>query len=387
MIYLDNAATTWPKPPTVRAAVRQAMERYGANPGRGGYAMSTDTAGEVYRCRETAAEFFGLSDPSRVIFTANCTAALNIVIKGLLKGGGHVVISNMEHNAVVRPLTGLSSNGVTYSIATVAQTTEKTLENVRRCLRADTKLIVCTHASNVFGSVLPIAAIGRLAQEKCIAFVVDAAQSAGILPIDMERDNVDFLCVPGHKGLYGPMGTGMLLCRSSRPLEPLVEGGTGSYSLSFKQPLELPDRLESGTLNVPGICGLRAGLEFVKREGRETLLQRERWVMMRLYDRLCDLPSAQLYTKHPNVSDAVPLIAFNLRGRSSEDVATQLAKADIAVRAGLHCAPLAHQSHGTLPNGTVRVAPSAFTRTTDVDELYKNLIKISRKPCNTSIVW
>ena len=253
MIYLDNAATTWPKPSCVREAVRQALELYGANPGRGGHAMGMAASQEIYRCRETAARFFHLENPAHVVFTLNCTMALNMVLKGLLCEGGHIVVSSLEHNAVMRPLKALSAGAPVYSVATVVpENPEETVRNFRRCITPQTKALLCIHASNVFGCRLPIRRIGEMAHRLGLLFIVDAAQSAGVLPVDMEADHIDYLCVPGHKGLYGPMGTGMLLCGPDTPLPTLMEGGTGSQSLLLDQPEELPDRLESGTVNTPG---------------------------------------------------------------------------------------------------------------------------------------
>ena len=245
-VYFDNAATTWPKPLVVRKAVQKALTDYGANPGRSGYKMGLAASREIYRCRETAAEFFNLKNPSNVVFVQNCTLALNIVIKGLLRNGGHVIVSDLEHNAVMRPLYAISNYLTTYSTAGISpENTDETVEVFRRCIRPDTKAIICLHASNVFGTRLPIREIGRLARRHGIKFVVDAAQSAGVLPIDMQADCIDYLCVPGHKGLYGPMGIGMLLCGSEQLLPPFIEGGTGSYSIEFGQPSELPDRFET----------------------------------------------------------------------------------------------------------------------------------------------
>ena len=385
MIYLDNAATTYPKPPSVRQAVEEAFLRYGANPGRGGHAMAMASAAQMYACREALAEFFGLEDPGGVIFTANCTAALNYVIKGLLSRGGHAVISSCEHNAVIRPLTALAARGVTYTEAEVyPNDTPRTVESFRRAIRPDTRLILCTHASNVGGWRLPIRELGALAHRFALPFAVDAAQSAGILPIHMAYDNVDFLCMPGHKALYGPMGTGVLLCRGETRLETVLEGGTGSASLSPEQPEELPDRLESGTLNVPGICGLHAGLRFVQQHGRETLAVRETACMRRLYDGVANVRGIRLHTLRPDLRHTVPMVTLTVDGLSSETVAAQLSEMGIAVRAGLHCAPSAHRRMGTLPQGAVRFCPSAFTTAAEVDETAKNLCKIARKALQSS---
>ena len=380
MIYLDNAATTWPKPPTVRQAVNEAMQRYGANPGRGGHAMAMETAMRVYACRETVAQMFGLDDPSRVVFTANCTMALNLVIKGLLGNGGHAVISDMEHNSVVRPLEALAGRGVSYSKAAVYHgDPSRTVDSFRRAIRPSTRLILCMHASNVFGTVLPIRDIGRLALERQIPFAVDAAQSAGILPIHVEKDHIDYLCMPGHKGLYGPMGTGILLCRSRRTMDTLIEGGTGSSSLLLQQPEELPDRFESGTVNVPGICGLNAGIQWLQKQGTEMVAGHEMRLMQWMYDTLASNEQIVLYTPRPVLGQTVPLLSLNVIGSHSEEVAALLAQEGIAVRAGLHCAPSAHEHAQTLPDGTVRFAPSAFTDGKQVEATCKILMKILRK--------
>ncbi len=381
MIYLDNAATTYPKPSCVRYAVAEAFERYGANPGRGGHRMAMETAERLYACRECVADFFALDDPTRVVFTANCTESLNTVLHGVLKAGDHVVVSDMEHNAVMRPLTRLSEQGIQYSQAIVCEyDAQKTVENFKKALQPNTKLILCIHASNVFGTVLPIREIGKLAHRHGILFAVDGAQSGGLLPIDMQQDEIDFLCLPAHKGLYGPMGVGLLLCNSKTALSPLKTGGTGSQSLLLTQPDELPDRLESGTVNVPGICGLHAGLMWLRENGREHILRHERQLMQYLYNALVGCPFVTVYTAPPSRGYTVPMIALNLVGRSSEEVAEDLAKEGVAVRAGLHCAPCAHRHRGTLQSGTVRIAPSAFTKRQDVENLYKILIKIAIKP-------
>lgn len=361
-VYFDNAATTWPKPLVVRKAVQKALTDYGANPGRSGYKMGLAASREIYRCRETAAEFFNLKNPSNVAFVQNCTLALNIVIKGLLRNGGHVIVSDLEHNAVMRPLYAISNYLTTYSTAGISpENTDETVEFFRRCIRPDTKAIICLHASNVFGTRIPIREIGRLARRHGIKFVVDAAQSAGVLPIDMQADCIDYLCVPGHKGLYGPMGIGMLLCGSEQLLPPFIEGGTGSYSIEFGQPSELPDRFESGTLNTAGICGLLAGMEFVKGIGIRQICEQETAHMRYIYNQLRDMKGISLYTPCPDISRSAPVLSFNIEGRNSEETAEALSRKGIAVRAGLHCAPCAHRCFNTISTGTVRLAPSVFT--------------------------
>lgn len=369
MYYWDNAATTWPKPASVTGTVNQAMSRFGANPGRGGHTMGMDASREVYRCRETAADFFHLDNPGNVVFTLNCTMALNIALKGILKNGGRAVVSDMEHNAVMRPLYALSPDRPVYDVArTVPGDDEQTVEAFRRCITPFTKVIVCTHASNVFGVQMPIRRLGQLAREYGLLFVVDAAQSAGVLDLDMQADGIDFLCLAGHKGLYGPMGTGMLLCSGRFLLPSLIEGGTGSQSLLYEQPDELPDRLESGTPNTAGICGLRAGMEWVAARGVANIRRQELAHMQRLYDQVAAMPGVRLYAGRPEETQCAPVLSLNIEGRDSADVGEELNRYGVAVRAGLHCAPSAHRKFGTLPAGTVRFAPSAFTTRQDVDQ-------------------
>ncbi len=380
MYYLDNAATTFPKPQKVRTAIADALMHYGANPGRGGHTMAYATSEAVYRCRETAADFFGVETPDNVIFTLNCTTALNMVIKGTLRGGGRAVITDVEHNAVLRPLHALSPRRAVYDIAKVEMTdTAMTLENLRRAITPDTRLIVCTHASNVWGVVQPIRKIGEMARRLHIPFAVDAAQTAGVLPIDMEKDNIDFLCVAGHKGLYGPMGTGMLLTSGRYALPSFVEGGTGSRSMDPMQPEELPDHLESGTPNTAGICGLRVGMEWVKTRGIDTFYRHELQCIQQLYRCLQDIPQAQLYTPYPLDKLFAPVLSFNYKGVPSEKTAALLNEAGVATRAGLHCAPLAHRKMGTDQTGAVRLAPSAFTDVRQVNEVCKILRQTAQK--------
>ena len=369
MIYWDNAATTWPKPMAVTEAMSRALTRYGANPGRGGHTMGMAASREVYRCRETAAEFFHLDNPGQVVFTLNCTMAMNMDLKGILRTSGRVVVSDLEHNAVMRPLHVLSPGRPIYDVAQVTPgDDDQTVEAFRRCITPFTRAIVCTHASNVFGVQLPIRRLGELAREHDLLFVVDAAQTAGVLPLDMEADHIDFLCVAGHKGLYGPMGTGMLLCGDRFQLPSFVEGGTGSQSLLYEQPDELPDRLESGTPNTPGICGLRAGMEWVKARGIDAIRQQELRDVQMLYDAAARIPGVTLYTPRPEDGYGVPVLSLNIEGRASTDVAEELNRYGVAVRAGLHCAPSAHKKFGTLPGGTVRLAPSLFTSRAEVAE-------------------
>lgn len=368
MIYLDGSATSYPKPPQVREAVMRAMSEFGANPGRSGYAMSMRTTREVYRCRQVAAEFFGASGPECVVFQPSCTQALNLVMKGFLKSGDHVVVSDLEHNAVVRPLTELAKRGVSYTAAEVVPSdSDATMENFRRAMTPDTRLVVCTQASNVFGVRVPVERIAALCHQYGAKICVDCAQSAGVIPIDIGDSGIDYLCCAGHKGLYGPMGTGMLIFRDpSDRLATLIEGGTGTQSRSLLQPDDPPERYESGTLNVPGIIGLRAGIEFVKSRGIEKIWKSETEKLAVLYDKLSRTNGVRLYTERPSIPWYLPVLSFNIDGMPSEAVGEQLAKYGIAVRCGLHCAPMAHDKMHT-GDGTVRVSPTVFTTLREIE--------------------
>lgn len=377
MIYLDNAATSFPKPACVGQAMVEALRVFGGNPGRGGHRMTLAASEMVYRTRERAAAFFGLPNASRVVFTSNCTASLNIALKSVTADGGRVIVSDMEHNSVMRPLYAASGRYPLFDVARVGESDEETVANFRRCIGRSTVAIACLHASNVFGNVLPAAAIGRLAQEYGLIFILDVAQTAGILPIDMQEMHVDLLCAPGHKGLCGPPGTGLLLCGERYTPRPLTQGGSGSSSLSPQMPDELPERLECGSLNTAGICGLGAALNWAAHRDMEASCRGELREMGRLYDRLRENAACRLYTPRPEYGRAVPLLSFNLGERASEETAALLDRAGIAVRAGLHCAPAAHRHFGTLPGGTVRVAPSPFTRPEELQKLSQIVNKIS----------
>lgn len=381
MIYFDNAATTYPKPTAVISTMQNAMYMYGANPGRGGHDMAFQTAQKIYEAREMIASFFHLSNPEGVIFTKNCTEALNTVLWGISKPGGHFLSSSLEHNAVARPLEAIQRAGICHwDTADIGETEEETIEHFKKAIQSNTIAIVCTAASNVFGIRMPLEKLGRLAKEKGLFFIVDAAQGAGIIDLDMQALGIDFLCAPGHKGLYGPMGTGFLLCNNTEKLlVPLMQGGTGSQSMSLLQPDVYPDRLESGTLNVPGILGLAEGVRFVKNRGIENLYQQEMQQIFRIYDALSSSPQIELYENIRNSDKKfVPLLPFNIRDKDSEEVGLRLAEDGVAVRAGLHCAPLAHKFYHTEEQGTVRICPSVFTTEKDVNSLLNSIFKIAK---------
>ncbi|MDD6490518.1 MAG: aminotransferase class V-fold PLP-dependent enzyme [Clostridia bacterium] len=376
MIYLDNSATTFPKPWIVQNAVNNSL-KYSANPGRSGHKLSIKASEEIFLARKTAAEFFNAKNETDVIFTLNCTMSMNMVIKGMLKSGDHVVVSEMEHNAVMRPLEKMAEKGVTFTQATVfPEDNDKTVDSFRKAINAKTKMIICVHASNVWGIKLPIDRISALAHEYGLLFAVDAAQSAGIVPIDVQRSNIDFLCVAGHKGLYGVMGTGILILSENAIPDTIIEGGTGSNSVSFEQPQELPDRFESGTPNVSGIVGLRAGIQFVRQKKPENIAKHEFMLIQRLYRELAKMKKIRLYMPMPTPQYFVPILSFNIEGYDSETAAAILNKNNIAVRAGLQCSPAAHKMCGTLESGAIRISPSVSTKTSDIDYLVSVLKKL-----------
>ena len=375
MIYFDNAATSGVKPPEVVNAVDMALKNYSVNPGRGGYKRSVDCSEKVFECRKKVAEFFGADSPERVIFTANCTAAINTVIKGVCRPGDHIVASSLEHNAVVRPLYKLQRLGAEVDFAEVIfGDSDATVRSFERLIRDDTRLVICTHASNVTGEVMPIEKIGMLCAERNIPFLVDAAQTAGILPINMKSSFIDYLCIAPHKGLYAPMGLGVLVALGEIP-DTLVEGGTGTLSVSYEQPVDYPERFESGTLNVPAIFGLSAGIDFVKRKGIGNIYQHEMRLMRYIYDGLKSIKGVVLYTPRPENGRFVPTLSFNISGRSSGEVAEVLERQSVAVRSGLHCASMAHRRLGTVDSGTVRICLSVFNSKREAD-IFLSIVKI-----------
>lgn len=344
MIYLDNGATSFRKPVGVADAMRRAMFTC-ANPGRGGYPAAMAAAGTVLRCRERAAELFDCQ-PEQVVFTSNCTHGLNIAIKTLVKPGDRVVISGFEHNAVTRPLHSLGADVVVAGRKLFCW--EDTLEEFEKALKKGVKAAVFTHCSNVFSYILPVEQMAALCRQYGVPFVLDAAQSAGTLPVRLRQLGAAFIAMPGHKGLLGPQGTGLLLC-GDLPM-PLLEGGTGSNSIDQQMPDFLPDRAEAGTLNVPGIAGLEAGLSYLSRVGIQTILRREQQAARHCAQGLQNLGLPVFTGEHQGGT-----VSF-VPNTDCEEFAQKLSARGIAVRAGLHCAPLAHESAGTLDTGTVRVS-------------------------------
>lgn len=380
MIYLDNAATSFPKPVSVSTAVSRAMRIYGANPGRSGHKMSIASAEEIYKCRKAIAELFNFEDEGNIVFALNCTQCINMVLKGMLKPGDHVVVSCLEHNAVMRPIKKLNDQGVSFTTASIFPgDDEKTLNSFRKSLNERTKLIVCMHASNVWGIKFPIERISAMGRQYGIPTMVDAAQSAGVVPIDLTLNKIDFLCAAGHKGLMAPMGVGILIVKDPEKLNTIIEGGTGTGSQSLYQPEIMPDKFESGTPNMPGIAGLRAGVEFVSKTKVENIFKHEFSLILRLYDKLSKIKCVKLYTEKPDPKYCVPLLSFNIKGKDSETVAEFLNKEGIAVRAGMHCAPLAHNFYDTLETGAVRVCPSYFTKVSDIDYFVMAIKRFEKK--------
>lgn len=377
MIYLDNAATTFPKPAQVYRAASGVMERLGANPGRSGHRMSLAAGRVVMRCRDALAGLLGVDAPERIVFCLNCTDALNMAIRGLPLSGGHVIAMALDHNASLRPLCGMAARGeIELDVLTPGPDGAVSRAQVERALRPDTRLVAMSHASNVTGALQPAAEIGALCREKGALFLLDAAQTLGVESVHPEALCADLLAFPGHKGLLGPMGTGGLWLREGLTLSPYREGGTGSRSESPLQPDDLPDRYESGTLNLPGVAGLLAGARFVAVHGEE-IREKEAALTRRLRAGLAAMPSVTLYGPE---APSVGIVSFNLAGRRSGDVADQLNRLGIGVRAGLHCAPLAHRALGTLETGVVRASPGFFNTEGDIDRLLSAVWRISLEP-------
>ena len=364
LVYLDNAATTMRKPASVISAVTSAMENC-ASVGRSGHGAAMNAAERVFRCRTLAAKLFD-AEPEQVAFTFNATHGLNIAIHSLIKPGDHVVVSGFEHNAVMRPLYHI---GAQIDIAgRKLFDPEDTLADFKQKITPQTKAVICTHVSNVFGYILPVEQIAVLCRERGVPFILDASQSAGTLPVSMKQLGAAFIAMPGHKGLYGPQGTGILLC-SIQP-EPILQGGTGSLSSDFSMPEFMPDRIEAGTHNVPGICGLEAGMMFVRETGMHKILMHERDLVQRAAVELREF--CHVYFDDCNNQAGVISLQFN--NLDCEEIGTILAANDIAVRAGLHCAPKAHESAGTLDEGTVRLSFCAYSTNdelTQISELIK----------------
>lgn len=381
LIYLDNAATTFPKPPSVVNEVMRCMTNYCGNPGRSGHALSLEASKKIYECREGLARMFGISNPTNIVFTPNTTYALNIAVSAFARKKTHILISDMEHNSVLRTVNSLTKQGIEYDIFRVdPYDKQKTLLSIKQGLRSNTSLIVCTHVSNICGIALPIYEIGLFCKKMGLKFIVDGAQSAGTHKIDVEKDNIDALCCPGHKGLYGPQGTGFIVFSDKyseekiiKKLSPFIYGGNGVNSADIQMPDILPERFEGGTLNTPAIAGLCEGVRFVADKTEEAIFDHTCRLYRRALDMISTLPETTVYCGELPQSSC---LLFNINGMDSDTVADLLNDNGICVRAGLHCAPLAHKKLKTL-KGAVRVSFSCFNTLTEPEYLYsvlKNII-------------
>jgi cysteine desulfurase family protein len=378
MIYFDNAATSYPKPEALYQEIGNRMKTYGANPGRSGHEFGLETNRAIYETREALNEIFHGENPLYFVFTANATDSINLVILGLLKKGDHVIATETEHNSVLRPLELAKSRGVSVSLVTVDDHGWVNPKEIEEEICARTKLVVCTHASNVTGAIQPIERIAEITKEKGVYFLVDAAQSAGVLPIDLSKTKIDFLAITGHKSLYGPQGIGSLYIRDPMSLPVVKTGGTGSRSSDLKQPDAMPDRFESGTVNTPGILGLQMGLDFVRSRGREKLFAQEFALTQVLMKELNKIPGIQLYG--PPIGDPrVPVVSFNLGDLDSAEMSFLLDdQFDIITRGGLHCAPLIHRRLGTMEQGAVRVSLGAFSTMQEIDSFLEAIRAIQK---------
>lgn len=378
MIYLDNAATSYPKPESVTNAVLEGIIKYGGNPGRSGHDMSINAAQKVFHTREKINAFFGGYGAENVAFTYNCTYALNIAIKGIINEGDHVLVTSIEHNAVLRPLYKLKNEGkISYDIINCKGSDKEILIGFEKAITPKTKAIICTHSSNVFGKVMPIKELGELAKRKGIIFIVDAAGSAGILHINMRDMNINCLCMPGHKSIYGITGIGILLFDGSIK-NTIIEGGTGSRSFELAQPSIFPDMLESGTLNMTGICSVSAGIDFILKEGMTNIYEHEYGLIKEAMNDLSGIKNVILYSESLEKNKYTPVLPFNVKTLHSERVAAILCSKGIAVRAGFHCACAAHITYKTESIGAVRISPSVYTEKKDLKSAINCISQIAK---------
>ncbi len=378
MIYLDNAATSYPKPDNVYEGINDCMRHYCANPGRGGHAMSIASGQAVLKAREGVSNFFNIADPMQLVFTKNATEALNTAIKGLLKPGEHAITTCMEHNSVIRPLKTLERDlGIEVTIVQGDAWGRVDPEDIRKSIKSNTRLIAATLSSNVNGIIMPVEEIGKVARDNGICFLVDASQGAGTVEIDVAKMNIGMLAFPGHKGLLGPQGTGGLYVKEDTMLKTLMEGGTGSNSENLYQPEIMPDLLESGTLNMPGIVGLGCGIDFINSFGLENLRIYKHMLTKRLHEGVEEIKGIKLYSKN-GIDDNTGVVALNFEGVDSSELSYVLDKVyNIATRAGLHCAPLAHTTLGTLKMGIVRLSIGCFNTIEEIDKTLDALREIS----------
>ncbi|HEY9061158.1 MAG TPA: aminotransferase class V-fold PLP-dependent enzyme [Pseudobacteroides sp.] len=378
MIYLDNAATSFKKPEAVYEEVMKCMREYGANPGRGGHSLSIRASMEIMKVREKLGWFFNIKDPMRICFTKNATEALNIGISGYLKEGDHVITTSMEHNSVIRPLNTLKRDRkVEFDVIDCNQFGEIDLDDIKKAIKPNTKLLVSTLSSNVNGIIMPVKEMGSLASESGIYFLLDASQGAGSIRIDVEEMHIDMMAFPGHKGLLGPQGTGGIYIRDGLKLSPIIFGGTGSHSEIVFQPEMLPDNMESGTLNTPGIIGLGAGIGYIEEAGIDNIKARKHELVKTLHEGAEEIGCVKIYSKNDPKSNS-GIVAMNFNGIDSTEVSYVLDKVyNIATRAGLHCSLMAHQTLGTVKSGIVRFSPGPFNTLDEIDITLNALREIS----------
>ncbi|MBW5448795.1 aminotransferase class V-fold PLP-dependent enzyme [Cohnella sp. CFH 77786] len=367
LIYMDNAATSWPKPPGVAEAMARCLEESSANPGRGSHTMAVRASRILFEGRKRLARLFRVANPNDIAFTLNATHALNMAIQGLLQPGDHVIATSLEHNSIRRPLEALRrTRGIEVTYVPTDDRGRLDLDRVEAAVQSRTRLLAATHSSNLLGSILPVQELGALARGRGIRFLVDASQSAGVLPIDVEFMNIDLLAFPGHKGLMGPQGTGGLYVSPELELEPLLYGGTGSRSESPEQPTVRPDRYEAGTPNTVGIAGLTAGVEFVLGETVEKIQAREKTMTDKLMEGLLGLPGIKVLGPELG-EDRTAIVSFVIEGIDPSETAFILDQQfGIAVRSGFHCTPLGHESAGTTETGAVRASPGYFTAESEI---------------------
>ena len=380
MIYLDNAATSWPKPPQVIRAMAEFLEQAGGNPSRSGHRLSIEAGRIVYEAREAVATLFNAPDPLRVLFTQHATQSINTVLRGLIRPGDRVVTTGMEHNAVMRPLRALGEGRVHLTVVPCRSDGRLDLLKLRQAIIPKVRLVVVTHASNVTGTLLPIADVAEIARQADAPLLVDAAQTAGAVPIDVQAMGIDFLAFTGHKGLLGPPGTGGLIL-GNRPecqeLQPLLRGGTGSDSEHEEQPEHLPDKFESGTPNGPGIAGLGAGVRFVLERGVEAIRAHEAGLAQTLVEGLTAIPGVRVYGPKDG-RERTAVVSFTMKGRPVSDVGFRLDEEyGILSRVGLQCAPAAHRTIGTFPEGTVRLSPGPSTTPEEIDAALEAVRRIA----------
>ena len=368
MVYLDNAATTFPKPQEVYDEVMKCMREYGANPGRSGHRLAIEAGRVIYDTRENLAKMFNIDDPMNIAFTSNGTDGLNTAIKGVLKSGDHVITSTMEHNSVLRPLKDLEKKGVELTIIKCDDKGFINVDDIEKSIKENTKAMVMTHASNVFGTIFPVKEIGEISKAHNIIYILDAAQTAGVYDIDVEDMNIDILVFPGHKSLLAPQGTGAIYIKEGVCVDCTKQGGTGSASESLVQPNIMPDKFESGTPNTPAIAGLGRGVKFIMDKGMENIRKHEQELTRYFLDGLSKIEEVIVYG--PNDAEKqVPVISINIKDADSSEVGYILdSEFDIAVRTGLHCAPLAHETIGTLESGTIRFSIGYFNTYEDIDK-------------------